>query len=86
MRAPRAAIVGWLLGRLTRLRFPTLFLVTGALFLLTLVIPDPFPFADELLLGLATALLGTWRKRGGAPAEPAPPGEPSGQAASNSPR
>lgn len=63
MRAPRAALVGWLLGRLTRLRFPALFLVSAVLFLVTLLVPDPIPFADELLLGLATALLASWRKR-----------------------
>jgi len=63
MRAPRAALVGWLLGRLSRLRFPTLFLVTAVLFVVTLVFPDPIPFADEVLLGLGTALLASWRKR-----------------------
>lgn len=63
MRAPRAAIVGWLVGRLGRLRFPTLFLVAGGLFLATLVFPDPIPFADELLLGALTALLAGLRKR-----------------------
>jgi hypothetical protein len=46
-----------------RLRFPQLFLATGVLFLLDLVIPDFIPFADELLLGLATLLLGSWKNR-----------------------
>lgn len=63
MRGPRAALVGWILGRLTRLRFPALFAVSAVLFLVTLVLPDPIPFADELLLGLATALFASWRKR-----------------------
>jgi hypothetical protein len=63
MRGPRAAFVGWLLGRLTRLRFPTLFVVTALLFLVTLVFPDPIPMADEILLGLAAALFASWRKR-----------------------
>lgn len=45
-----------------RLRFKHLFLVTGALFLLNLLIPDIVPFADELLLGLATLLLASWKK------------------------
>ena len=63
MRGPRAALVGWILGRLTRLRFPALFAVSALLFLVTLVFPDPIPFADELLLGLATALFASWRKR-----------------------
>jgi hypothetical protein len=85
MRTPRAAVVGWLLGRLTRLRFPTLFAVSAVLFLVTLVVPDAIPFADELLLGLATALLAAWRKRG-APEQPVPPGGPGAQVPSNSGR
>src|SRR5690606_41252204 len=46
-----------------RLRFPVLFAISAVLFLATLVFPDPIPFADELLLGLATALLASWRRR-----------------------
>jgi hypothetical protein len=46
-----------------RLRFPHLFLLTAGLFLLDLVIPDVIPFADEILLGLGTLLLGSLRKR-----------------------
>jgi hypothetical protein len=64
---PRSALVGWLVARLARLRFPTLFCVTGVVFLLNLVIPDMIPFADEILLGLATALLASWKKRRAAP-------------------
>ena len=45
-----------------RLRFPQLFLFTGALFLLDLIFPDFIPFADEVLLGLITLLFGMWRK------------------------
>ena len=55
-----------------RLRFKHLFLVTGTLFLVNLVVPDMLPFADELLLGLATLLLASWRK---------PESVPSGHAA-----
>jgi hypothetical protein len=47
-----------------RLRYPTLFKVTGALFLLTLVVPDPIPMVDEILLGLGTLLLANWKTRG----------------------
>jgi len=46
-----------------RLRFPQLFAFTGTLFLLDMVIPDLIPFADELMLGLLTLMLGTWKKR-----------------------
>jgi hypothetical protein len=60
---PRSAVVGWFVGRLTRLRFPVLFLFSAVLFAIDLVVPDFIPFADEVLLGLATALLASWRKR-----------------------
>ena len=55
------------------LRFPQLFLFTGALFLLDVIVPDLIPFADEVLLGLITLLFGTWRKTN--PPETAPPGD-----------
>ena len=47
-----------------RLSYPRLFVVTAALFVLDVIIPDVIPFADELLLGLATLLLGNWKSRG----------------------
>jgi hypothetical protein len=46
-----------------RLRYPTLFKITAALFALTLVIPDPVPFVDEILFGLGTLLLANWKRR-----------------------
>ncbi|WP_454831222.1 DUF6116 family protein [Pseudoxanthomonas wuyuanensis] len=46
-----------------KLRYPTLFKLTAALFLLTLFIPDPIPLADEVLLGLGTLLLANWKNR-----------------------
>jgi hypothetical protein len=33
------------------------------LFVLDLFIPDVVPFADELLLGAGTVLLGAWKKQ-----------------------
>lgn len=54
-----APLMRWL-GRLS---FPRLFMVTAALFVLDLIIPDPFPFADEILLGLGTLLLANWKNR-----------------------
>jgi hypothetical protein len=58
-------LVGPLLSYLVKLRFPYLFAFTAALFLLDLFIPDFIPFADEILLGLGAALLGSWKKRKG---------------------
>jgi hypothetical protein len=70
--ATRPLLLGWLVSRLAQLRFPRLFALTAALFVIDFVVPDVIPFADELLLGLATALLGSWRKhKAGTP--PAPP-------------
>jgi hypothetical protein len=48
-----------------KLRYPTLFKITAALFALTLVIPDPLPFFDEILLGLGALLLANWKNRKG---------------------
>jgi hypothetical protein len=45
----------------SRLRFPTLFKLGLGLFVLDLVIPDIIPFADEILLGLATLILSRWK-------------------------
>jgi hypothetical protein len=45
------------------LRFPTLFAVTAAIFLVDLLVPDVIPFVDEILLGLGTLLLGSLRKK-----------------------
>lgn len=53
-----------------RLRFPQLFLLTAAIFVLDLAIPDIIPFADEILLGLMTALFGSLKKK-----KPGPPEE-----------
>ncbi|MHC1653786.1 DUF6116 family protein [Stenotrophomonas maltophilia] len=46
-----------------RLRYPTLFKLTAGLFVLTLFIPDPIPFVDELVLGFGTLLLANWKRR-----------------------
>jgi len=45
------------------LRYPTLFKITAALFAVTLFIPDPIPFVDEILFGLGTLLLANWKRR-----------------------
>ena len=52
-----------------KLKHPVLFKVTGALFLLTLLLPDPVLFLDEIVLGLATIVLGNMTRR----REDAPP-------------
>ena len=44
----------------SKLRYPTLFKLAAALFLVDMVVPDPIPFLDELLFGLSTLLLANW--------------------------
>ncbi len=56
-------LLGPILGYASRLRFPTLFLVIAALFVFDLIIPDFIPFLDEILLGLGTVLLASWKNR-----------------------
>jgi len=56
------------------LRFPTLFKIVGALFLVDFFLPDLIPFADEILLALGTLLLGSLRGRRGTPAAELEPG------------
>lgn len=61
--------IGPLLAWARTLRYPTLFKLTSILFLLTLVVPDPIPFLDEILLGLGTLLLANWHQRKQPPAK-----------------
>ncbi|MFT3762734.1 MAG: hypothetical protein QM761_09040 [Pseudoxanthomonas sp.] len=46
-----------------KLRFPTLFWLVAVFFVVDLFVPDFIPFADEIILGLATALLASWKSR-----------------------
>lgn len=55
-----------------RLRFPALFKLTAALFAITLVLPDPIPWLDEIVLALGTLMLANWKRRKDPPALPDP--------------
>jgi hypothetical protein len=75
-RSPLTALVNRLLPRF---RYPYLFLVLGALFLIDLVVPDPIPLVDEILLAVLTfiaATFGTRRDPDTAPRDITPPDEP----------
>jgi hypothetical protein len=50
-------------GWLSRLRSWQLFLVAATLFVADLLIPDPIPFVDEIMLALTTLLLARWKGR-----------------------
>jgi hypothetical protein len=56
-------------GVASRLKFPQLLTVAAVLLVVDLLVPDLIPFADEILLALATALFALWR-------EPAPQPKP----------
>ena len=58
----KSPLVAFLLRYLGRLRFPYLVALTGALFVIDLIVPDVIPLADELLLGLVTVLLASVKK------------------------
>lgn len=47
----------------SKLKHPHLFVAVLVLFGIDLAVPDAIPFADEILLGLTTVLLGSWRTR-----------------------
>jgi hypothetical protein len=55
------------------LRFPTLFKIVAALFVVDFFVPDLVPFYDEILLALGTVLLGSLKARKGDMASRAPP-------------
>ncbi len=56
-------LISPILGFLGRLSFPRLFVLAASLWALDMVIPDFIPFIDELLLGIATLLLASFRTR-----------------------
>ncbi|MNF17989.1 hypothetical protein D3C80_2218150 [compost metagenome] len=61
-----------LLSFLGKLSFPRLFVLIAALFVVDLAVPDFVPLADEILLGLGTLLLASWKKRKDPSLPPAP--------------
>ena len=67
---------GLIAGFLARLERPLLFKLAAGLFLLSLLVPDPIPFLDELLFGIITLLL-TRQKAIDTTSTPAQPNEPS---------
>ena len=45
-----------------KLSYPKLFLLTAALFIGDVLVPDMIPLVDEVLLGLGTLLLANWKR------------------------
>ncbi|QKK01319.1 MAG: hypothetical protein HND55_00855 [Pseudomonadota bacterium] len=48
---------------LQRRRFPTLFLILATLLGANLLIPDPIPLIDEMIMLVATVTVGAFRER-----------------------
>lgn len=71
LRTPGGLFLAWA----GRLRFPWLLALTATAFVVDLLVPDLIPFADEILLGLATIVLASWRKARGKPTPPPAPPE-----------
>ncbi|MDO5610256.1 MAG: hypothetical protein Q4G62_05700 [Pseudomonadota bacterium] len=59
----RSLLIGPFLNWARKLKYPTLFKIVGALFVVTLFVPDPIPFLDEILLGLTTLMLAKLKDR-----------------------
>ena len=55
-------MIAGILRFLSRLRFPQLFVISALLFFVDIVFPDMLPFVDELILGINTLMLASWRK------------------------
>jgi hypothetical protein len=64
----------WLQGKLSRMRYPHLFLLLLVLFGVDMIVPDLVPMVDELILAVLTMLVGTWRRSG--EDAPPPPSQP----------
>ncbi len=60
---PGSALASLVRRFLPRLRYPYLFVILAALLLVDLVVPDPVPLADELILAVLTLLSATLTTR-----------------------
>jgi len=58
MSPQSSTVLHWARG----LRFPTLFMITAGVLVVDLLLPDPIPFVDEVLLGLVTLMLASWKR------------------------
>jgi len=70
------------------IRHPWLLVIVGGLFVADLVIPDPIPLLDEVMLAVLTVLAASWRGRRDdrrpPPKDVTPPDEISGSIGSGS--
>lgn len=64
------ALLAPFLAWASKLRHPALLKIIGALFLLSVLLPDPVPLLDEIILGLGALLLAQWKARPSRPRRP----------------
>lgn len=57
----RGGFAGIFLRWAAGLRFPIVFALTFAIFILNLFLPDVIPFVDEIILGLVAILFANWK-------------------------
>jgi len=72
----RSAVTAVVERFLPNLKYPYLFVALAGLLLVDLVVPDPIPLVDEIVLAMLTFMLATWRTRQGptpAPKDVTPP-------------
>lgn len=69
----RHLLLGPFLAWARKLKYPALFKLVAGLFVLTLLVPDPIPMVDEILLALGTLLLANWKDRKKVPPATEPP-------------
>jgi hypothetical protein len=58
--SPLAALVERLIPGI---RYPWLFAILAGLLAIDMVVPDPIPFLDEIVLAVLTFLAASWRRR-----------------------
>lgn len=68
------SLVAILMAFANQLKFKNLFLLTLALFIIDLIVPDFIPMIDEIILGLLTLILANWKKE----SHSVKPGKPEG--------
>ncbi len=76
----KSKLPGFLSNFLEQLRSSHLVMLLTAIWALDMLVPDPLPFVDEVILGLLTLLVARFRSRGGTPPEsPATRDPPAGK-------
>ena len=63
MVRPSSPITALVSRLIPGIRYPWLVAILAGLFAIDLVVPDPVPFLDEVVLAVLTFLLASWRTR-----------------------